>query len=116
MKRLFVESSIYRKLIDGLENIDIERNIKNEILKDPAKGDLIKGTGGFRKIRIGKEGKGKSGGYRVIYFDCPEQGVTYLYILIDKAIKIDLTENEKKWLSVQAQEIKKALKNPGGLR
>jgi hypothetical protein len=114
LKRLFIESSVFKKLIDGLENKELERNIKNEILKDPAKGDLIKGTGGFRKIRVGKEGRGKSGGYRVIYFDCPEAGVTYLYILLDKSIKVDLSSSDKKWLLNQAQELKMSLGNQRG--
>lgn len=113
MKRLFVESSIFKKLIDGLENKDIERKIKDEILKDPAKGDLIKGTGGFRKIRVGKDGRGKSGGFRVIYFDSPEHGIVYLYILIEKSIKVDLSPKEKNWLLDQSRQLKRALKARG---
>jgi len=31
-------------------------------------GDLISGTGGIRKIRWSAQGKGKSGGVRVIYY------------------------------------------------
>lgn len=115
MKRLFIESSVFKKLIDGLENKELERYIKNEILKDPSKGDLIKGSGGFRKIRVGKEGKGKSGGYRIIYFDCPEVGVTYLYILLDKSVKVDLSPRDKHWLLNQGQELKRALRIHRGL-
>ncbi len=36
---------------------------------NPAEGDLITGTGGFRKMRWARGNKGKSGGVRVIYFD-----------------------------------------------
>jgi hypothetical protein len=35
---------------------------------NPTAGDLIPGTGGVRKLRWGLEGRGKSGGARVIYF------------------------------------------------
>jgi hypothetical protein len=35
---------------------------------NPASGDLIPGTGGVRKLRWGLEGRGKSGGARVVYF------------------------------------------------
>ncbi len=113
MKRLFVESSIFKKLIDGLENKDLERKIKDEILKDPAKGDLIRGTGGFRKIRVGKDGRGKSGGFRVIYFDSPEHGIVYLYNLIEKSIQVDLSPKEKNWLLDQGHQLKRALKTRG---
>lgn len=35
---------------------------------NPNAGDILQGTGGIRKIRFARDGKGKSGGYRVIYF------------------------------------------------
>ncbi|WP_255468865.1 type II toxin-antitoxin system RelE/ParE family toxin [Reyranella sp. CPCC 100927] len=38
------------------------------IAKNPAAGDVIKDTGGVRKIRVAVGGRGKSGGARVIYF------------------------------------------------
>ncbi len=44
------------------------RILQNELISKPDKGDLIKGTGGSRKIRMAVGNKGKSGGARVIYF------------------------------------------------
>ena len=35
---------------------------------NPSSGDLVKGTGGVRKLRWAMPGKGKSSGARVIYF------------------------------------------------
>jgi hypothetical protein len=37
------------------------------IASDPEYGDVMPGTGGFRKVRVGREGMGKRGGARVIY-------------------------------------------------
>lgn len=34
----------------------------------PEAGDLIKGSNGLRKLRFAMDGKGKSGGVRVIYY------------------------------------------------
>lgn len=34
----------------------------------PDQGVVMKGTGGFRKVQVAAEGKGKSGSYRVIWF------------------------------------------------
>ena len=36
---------------------------------NPISGDLIKETGGIRKLRWAAKGKGKSGGVRVIYYN-----------------------------------------------
>jgi len=52
MKRLFIETNVFKKLIDEFEDENIERMVKDELLKDPQKGDLIKGTSGFRKINL----------------------------------------------------------------
>jgi hypothetical protein len=38
------------------------------IAGDPEAGDVIPETGGIRKVRWGREGTGKRGGARVIYF------------------------------------------------
>ena len=38
------------------------------LAQNPDAGDLLQGTGGIRKVRFTREGGGKSGGYRVIYF------------------------------------------------
>ena len=37
------------------------------LLENPQLGDVIEGTGGARKMQIQLEGRGKSGGGRVIY-------------------------------------------------
>jgi len=37
------------------------------VAADPECGDLIPGTGGFRKVRVARKGMGKRGGARVIY-------------------------------------------------
>ncbi len=38
------------------------------LMANPDAGAVIRGTGGLRKMRWGTEGKGKSGGLRVIYY------------------------------------------------
>lgn len=53
-----------KKLLSGEERT----SVISELGKNPLAGDVIKGTGGFRKLRIARQGSGKSGGYRVIYF------------------------------------------------
>jgi len=35
---------------------------------NPNAGDILQRTGGIRKLRFAREGSGKSGGYRVVYF------------------------------------------------
>jgi len=38
------------------------------LLKHPEEGNIVRGSGGVRKLRWGSSGKGKRGGVRVIYY------------------------------------------------
>ena len=51
----------------GLSDLE-RRTIVDLIAADPTAGDLIKGTGGARKVRVAGRGKGKSGGYRIVTY------------------------------------------------
>lgn len=50
------------------------------IALNPEAGDLIKGSGGCRKVRWAASGRGKSGGARVIYFNTTEQAIWLLIV------------------------------------
>jgi hypothetical protein len=67
VKRRFVETNVFKSLLDGIDDRGLERRLKGDILNCPEAGDVIVGTGGLRKLRVAKSGQGKSGGYRVIY-------------------------------------------------
>jgi len=56
----------------------------NFIAVNPESGDIIRGSGGCRKVRWSKSGTGKSGGARVIYFLAPD-GTVWLLIVYSKA-------------------------------
>ena len=56
--------TVTRRIMD-----DEERAVLIDYLAyNPGAGDLIRGTGGVRKLRWGLAGRGKRGGARVIYF------------------------------------------------
>ncbi|HZR59425.1 MAG TPA: type II toxin-antitoxin system RelE/ParE family toxin [Xanthobacteraceae bacterium] len=54
------------------------------------------GTGGARKARAARGGRGKSGGARIIYYVVSRRGVVYLLDVYAKSAKEDLTDAEKK--------------------
>ena len=56
--------STTRKLMTEAERV----LVVDYLAYNPMAGDLVPGTGGVRKIRWALEGRGKSGGARVIYF------------------------------------------------
>lgn len=75
---------------------DQERDTAVEFLANhPDAGDIIPGTGGCRKVRIAKDGKGKSGGYRVITYYTVEDEPVFLLTVISKGKQANLTAGQK---------------------
>lgn len=62
---------------------------------NPKAGDLIRGTGGVRKLRWARGGRGKSGGVRAIYYFHSEAMPLYLLTLFAKNEKADLSAAER---------------------
>lgn len=69
-------------------------------MENPELGDVMPGTGGFRKVRWEdpRRGKGKRGGLRVIYYYLTAEYQIWLFTLYDKGEASDLTADEKKAL------------------
>lgn len=65
----------------------------------PKSGDLIEGTGGIRKLRWGRGGRGKSGGVRVIYYYHSELMPLYLITLFAKNEQDNLSKSERNELA-----------------
>jgi len=55
------------------------------LARRPKAGRVIQGTGGLRKVRIARSGKGKSGGTRVIYYYHNEDKPILLLLIYAKA-------------------------------
>jgi mRNA-degrading endonuclease RelE of RelBE toxin-antitoxin system len=66
---------------------------------NPLAGNLIRGTGGVRKLRWARGGRGKSGGTRVIYYFHSDHAPLYLLTIYGKGEKADLTDEERSELA-----------------
>jgi len=47
----FVETSIFTKQIQSLISDDAYRQFQQELMVNPAAGDIMRGSGGLRKVR-----------------------------------------------------------------
>jgi len=72
---------------------------------EPTCGDIIPGSGGLRKVRIGRDGIGKRGGTRVVYYFYNEDFPILLLALYAKNEKSDLTTAEKREFAASMREI-----------
>ncbi|WP_330926042.1 transcriptional regulator [Candidatus Sororendozoicomonas aggregata] len=65
---IFIETSKFTKLLSGYLSDDEYRMLQWHLQEKPDSGDIVRGSGGVRKVRWAPEGKGKSGGVRIIYY------------------------------------------------
>jgi hypothetical protein len=92
------ESSIFTRLVGSLLTDDEYAALQWALVHDPKMGDVIQGTGGLRKARWAAQGKGKSGGVRVIYYHLSARNRLRMVLIYRKGIKDDLSAQEKKEL------------------
>lgn len=101
----FIETAIFTKQIKAIATDDELKELQVELIANPAKGDVIQGTGGLRKVRMAAGSKGKSGGARVIYFLATEE-VIYLVLAYPKSVKDSLSDEEKSELKKLTKRLK----------
>ena len=111
MLRTFIEVPLFTKRWKeiGLNDDDL-LVLQIMLLKDPASGPVMEGTGGIRKVRFPIENRGKSSSVRVCYTDFEEYEVTYLITAFTKNEQENLSASEKK----KKKKLVKALKEEAG--
>jgi hypothetical protein len=91
----------------------LSENDRNELIDflatRPLRGNVLAGTGGIRKVRFAKGGKGKSGGVRVIYYYYSAERPVYLLEIFGKNEKANLSRAERNALAKVVAEIKRQL-------
>jgi hypothetical protein len=82
----FIETKLFTRLASELLSDEEMRELQMALIADPQAGDVIPGTGGLRKLRWRAPGRGKRGGYRVIYFVRLAQGHIWMLTIYPKNV------------------------------
>ena len=77
---------------------DEYKDLQEALVNRPERGALIKNSGGLRKVRWALEGRGKSGGVRVIYYWMAEYDQLYMLFAFPKNMQGNLTDVQTKKL------------------
>jgi len=94
----FVETPVFTRTVTSLLDEEQYRALQLALALRPEQGDLIRDSGGLRKLRWGLAGRGKRGGARVIYYwDTPTETFYMLYAYT-KQEQGDLTPRQVKVL------------------
>ena len=80
----FVETKLFTALVGQYLSDDEYAALQQALMESPDAGDVVRGSGGVRKLRWGLPGRGKRGGIRVIYYLRPRQGEVWMLTLYAK--------------------------------
>jgi len=100
-----MELAGYRQRVDEILTAREQDAVIDLLAYEPTRGDLIPGTGGLRKVRVGRGGSGKRGGARVIYYFYNADFPLVLMALYAKNEKADLSSRERNALAGTLREI-----------
>lgn len=109
----FIEARIFSRYLPDYLGDEDYWQLQQELAAGPELGDVMQGTGGFRKLRWAdpRRGKGRRGGLRIISYYFASDHQIWFLTLYDKDERSDLTAKQKQALKaaitqeLQAREI-----------
>ena len=99
----FIETPLFTRLVNKLLDDDEYRELQEVLIYRPDLGDVIQGTGGLRKIRWMRKGRGKRSGVRVIYYWLMDDEQILMLYIYPKSQQEELTSEQKKTLKLIAK-------------
>ncbi len=96
----FIEAPAFSRYVSDYLDDDAYRVLQTSLAENPEIGDVMPGTGGFRKLRWAdpRRGKGRRGGLRIIYFYFESEQQIWLMTLYSKNEAADISAAEKRAL------------------
>lgn len=91
---VIVETRVFTRLIKELITDDEYKRLQEALVNRPDMGDIIKGSGGLRKLRWKLDSAGKSGGVRVIYYWVTDDHHIRMLYVYPKTKQDDLTQEQ----------------------
>ena len=82
----FIETRLFTKLVVDYLSDEEYAALQLALRRDPEAGPVIPGSGGVRKLRWAAAGRGKRGGYRVIYYVRRANGVIWMLTMYPKNV------------------------------
>lgn len=105
----FVEAPVFTELLPRYLSDDEYRALQWYLARNPEAGDVIRETGGFRKVRWAdrRRRQGRRGGLRIVYYHFAEDMQIWFLTLYGKDEASDLTAKERRLLKTALDEEKR---------
>lgn len=87
MKFEFIESPVFSAYLRDYLTDEEYAALQEYLCEQPEAGDLVRGSGGVRKLRWQRAGTGKSGGVRVCYYARTRAGQILMLVIYAKSVR-----------------------------
>jgi mRNA-degrading endonuclease RelE of RelBE toxin-antitoxin system len=101
---LIVETAVFTRRVLKLLSDDNYRFLQQTLVADPKAGNVIRQSGGLRKIRWASVGRGKRGGVRVIYYWAAASETILMLLIYAKNEQDDLSPEQLRVLKRLIEE------------
>jgi mRNA-degrading endonuclease RelE of RelBE toxin-antitoxin system len=100
----FIETRLFTKLVLDYLSEENYTTLQNALMRRPDAGFLIPGSGGIRKLRWAAPGRGKRGGYRVIYYVRKSRGVIWMLTIYPKNVAESIPVHVLRQIAKEAKD------------
>jgi hypothetical protein len=101
----FIETRLFTRLVLGYLTDDEYRELQATLIEQPEAGVVIPGSGGVRKLRWRAPGRGKRGGYRVIYYAKTAQRVIWMLTMYPKNVADNISAQMLRQIRKEVEDV-----------
>ena len=100
----FIETSVFSAYLPDYLTDEEYTALQEHLCETPEAGDLVRGSGGIRKLRWARAGSGKSGGVRVCYYARTRRGQILMLVIYAKSTRDSLSAHVLKALREELED------------
>jgi len=82
----FIETRLFTQLVQDYLSDEEYLRVQLKLAQNPEAGAVVRGSGGVRKLRWRAPGRGKRGGYRIIYYIYRPKKVIWMLTIYPKSV------------------------------
>ena len=101
----FIETRLFTKLVLEYLSEEDYAALQEALMRAPEAGPVVPGSGGVRKLRWGAAGRGKRGGYRVIYYVRRGHGVIWMLTMYPKNVAENIPAHVLRQIAKEVEDV-----------